>query len=116
MRATLTVARELLRCRLMEGGREALLERVAELLDAAATGAPPFCYQLTPQAAAGSHGRPRRARVLPGAPGGLVDVNMTHGGGRSAAPAPPQMDAGTSVAAYGPIGAPPCHPQDSMTG
>ena len=44
MRAALIVARELLRCRLMESGRDALLERVAELLDAAATGAPPFCY------------------------------------------------------------------------
>ena len=116
MRAALTVARELLRCRLMESGRDALLERVAELLDAAATGAPPFCYQLTPQAAAGSHGGPRRSRVLQGAPGGLIDTNMTHGGGRPTVPAPSQMGAGTSVAAYGPIGAPPCHPQDSMTG
>ena len=69
MRAALTVARELLRCRLMESGPNALLERVAELLDAAATGALPFCYQLTPQAAAGPHGKPRNARVLPGAPG-----------------------------------------------
>ena len=48
MRAALTVVRELLRCRLMESGRDALLERVAELLDAAATGVPPFYYQLTP--------------------------------------------------------------------
>ena len=77
MRAVLTVARELLRCRLMESGRDALLERVAELLDAAATGVPPFCYQLTPQAAAGSHGGLRRARVPPIAPGGLIDVSAT---------------------------------------
>ena len=110
MRAALTVARELLRCRLMESGRDALLERVAELLDAAATGAPPFCYQLTPQAAAGSHGGPRRARVLPGAPRGLVDINAIHGGGRPVAPAPPQMGAGMSVATHGPIGALPYHP------
>jgi len=48
MRAALTGARELLWCRLMESGRDALLERVAELLDAAATGAPPYCYQFTP--------------------------------------------------------------------
>ena len=48
MRAALTVARELLRCRLMESGRDTLLERVAELLDAAASGAPPFCYRLPP--------------------------------------------------------------------
>ena len=116
MRAALTMARELLRCRLMESGRDALLERVAELLDAAAKGAPPFGYHLTPQAAAGSHGGPRRAGVFPGAPGGLVDINMTHGGGRPAAPAPPQVGVGTSVAAYGPVGALPCHPQDGMTG
>ena len=45
-RATLTVARELLRCRLLEGGRDVLLERVAELLDAAASGTHPFCVQL----------------------------------------------------------------------
>ena len=44
MRAALTVAQELLRCRLMEGGRDALLERVAELLDAVASGALPFCF------------------------------------------------------------------------
>ena len=100
----------------MESGRDALLERVAELLDVAAMGAAPFCYQLTPQAAAGSHGGPRCARALSGAPGGLVDINMTHDGGHPAAPAPPHMVVGTGVAAYGPIGAPPCHPQDSMTG
>ena len=34
MRVAFTVARELLRCRLMESSRDALLERVAELLDA----------------------------------------------------------------------------------
>ena len=44
MWAALTVAQELLRCRLMESGRDALLERVAELLDTVAMGAPPFCY------------------------------------------------------------------------
>ena len=51
MRAALTVARGLLRCRLMESGHDTLLERVAELLDAAASGAPPFCYLLPSQAA-----------------------------------------------------------------
>jgi len=44
MRGALTMARALPRCRLMESGRDALLERVAELLDVAAAGAPPFCY------------------------------------------------------------------------
>ena len=42
------MARELLQCRLLEGGHDVLLERVAELLDAAASGAPPFCVQLPP--------------------------------------------------------------------
>ena len=48
-RAALTVARELLRCRLLECGHDVLLERVAELLEAAASGAPPFCIQLPTQ-------------------------------------------------------------------
>mgnify|MGYP006961253016 CR=1 FL=1 len=86
MRAALTVARELLRCRLMESGRDALLERVAELLDAAASGAPPFCSLLTPQAAAGSHGGPRRARVPTGAPPGFIDTGATNGAARLLAP------------------------------
>ena len=45
-RAALTVARELLQCRLMEGGRDMLLERVAELLGFTTSGAHPFCTQL----------------------------------------------------------------------
>ena len=49
MRAAIIMARELLRCRLAEGGRDALLERVAELLDAACRGAAPFCSLSTPQ-------------------------------------------------------------------
>ena len=40
------MARELLRCRLLEGGRDVLLERVAELLGFTASGAHPFCTQL----------------------------------------------------------------------
>ena len=66
--------------------------------------------------AAAAPGGPRRARVLPGTPGGLVDINAIHGGGRPIAPAPPQMGAGTSVAAHGPIGALPYHPQDDAQG
>jgi hypothetical protein len=42
MRAALLVARELLRCRLAESGHDALLGRVAELLDAACAGTEPF--------------------------------------------------------------------------
>ena len=55
-RAALMVARELLRCRLLEGGCDVLLERVAELLDAAASGTPPFCVQLPPQTQGGPCG------------------------------------------------------------
>ena len=54
MKAALTVARELLRCRLQESGHDILLERVGELLDAATLGVPPFCIQLPPQAPGGS--------------------------------------------------------------
>ena len=94
----------------MESGRDALLEHVTELLDAAATGASPFCYQLMPQAAAGSHGGPRRACVPPSVPGGFIDISTIHGGGHPLAPAPPQMGAGTSVIAHGPSEALPHHP------
>ena len=88
MRAELTVARELVRCRLMESGRDALLERVAELLDAAASGAPPFCHQLPPQATTGSHGGPRRDHAPSGVPGGFVNTSTAGGAGGSAAPIP----------------------------
>ena len=44
------MARELLQCRLLEGGRDVLLERVAELLGFSASGAHPFCTQLPSQA------------------------------------------------------------------
>ena len=59
MRAALLVARELLRCRLLDTGHDALLLRVAELLDAAATGAEPFCFRITSPE---TGGRPDRAR------------------------------------------------------
>ena len=72
------VARELMRCRLMESGRDALLERVAQLLDAATSGAPPFCSLLAPQVTAGSHGGPRCARVAPGTPLGFIDTDVTN--------------------------------------
>ena len=68
MKAVLTVVRELLRCRLQESGHDVLLERVAKLLDAAASGAPLFCVQLPPQALGGSRGGPIRAHAPPGAP------------------------------------------------
>ena len=86
MRVALTVARELLWCRLMESGRDALLERVAELLDAAASGALPFCYLLPSQAATGSHGEPGRNRMPSSVPGGFVDTSTAGGTGGPAAP------------------------------
>ena len=84
MRAALTVARELLRCRLMESGRDALLERVAELLDAAASRAPPFCYLLPSRAATGPHDGPRRNHT----PSGGLGASSTPG--RPTAPLPPR--------------------------
>ena len=116
MRPVLIVARELLRCWLMESGRDALLERFAELLDAAASGAPPFCTPLTPQAAAGSHGRPGHARVPTGAPPGFIATGATNGAVRPLAPAPPPLGAGTSAATYGPGGMQPYHPRGGTLG
>ena len=60
------MARELLQCRLLEGGRDVLLERVAELLGFAASGAHPFCTQLPSQAQSSPRGGPTRARGLQG--------------------------------------------------
>src|SRR3954464_15822698 len=62
----LTVARELLQCRLLEGGRDVLLEWVAELLGFAASGAHPFCIQLPCQAQGSPRGGSARARRLQG--------------------------------------------------
>ena len=76
MKAALTVARELLWCRLHESGHDVLLERVAELLDAAASGAPPFCVQLPPQAPGGSHAGPIHARVPPGKTQGFINTSL----------------------------------------
>ena len=109
MRAALMVARELLRCRLMESGRDALLERVAELLDVAASGASPFYSLLAPQAAAGPHGGPHRARAPTGGSPDLIDTGATTGAARPLAPAPPPLGAGTSAATYGPRGMQPYH-------
>ena len=64
MRAAVIVAGELLQCRLLESGREALLERVAELLDAACRGAAPFCTLPTSQAV-GGRPHPRHNRAPP---------------------------------------------------
>ena len=88
MREALTVARELLRCRLMESGRDTLLERVAELLDAAALGAPPFWYRLPPQAIAGPRGEPHHIRTPSTTPRGFINISMANGMGESEPPTP----------------------------
>ena len=97
MRAALTVARELLRCRLMESSRDALMERVAEPLDAAASGTPPLCSFLTPQVVAGPHDGPRRARAPPGAPAGFVGTGAPSGAGHPTTHVPPPMGVGVSI-------------------
>ena len=102
MRAALTVATELLRCWLMESGWDALLERVVELLDAAASGAPHFCYRLSPQATAGPHDRPHHNRTLSATPGGFINTSTASSVGGSAAPMPPATSTGASVATHGP--------------
>ena len=107
MRAALTVVPEFLRCRLMESGRDALLECVAELLDAAASGAPPFCYLLPSRAAIGPHDGPGCNDAPSGAPGGFIDTRMVGGARGPIAPTPPPT--GTSVAPHGPGEAPRYH-------
>ena len=82
MKAALTVDRELLRCRLQESSHDVLLECVAELLDAAASGAPPFCVQLPPQAPGGLHGGPIRACAPPGIPQGSANTSLAVSAGR----------------------------------
>ena len=89
MRAAIIVARELLHCRLAEGGHDTLLEQVAELLDAASRGAEPFCSLSMPQVVAEAGAGPRRARAPPGAPEGFDSNNMALGVVRPAATAPP---------------------------
>ena len=116
MRAALTVARELLRCRMMESGRDTLLERVAELLDAAASGAPPFCYRLPPQATAGPRGEPHHVCAPSATPGGFVNISTTGGVGGSNSPMPPSTSTSASVASHGPSEMPRYHPQDAMLG
>ena len=95
MRVAHIVARELLWCRLMEIGRDALLERVAELLEAACRGTPPFCSMATPQVVAEVRARPRRAHAPPGASRGSGDTSTGNGAGRPSATA--SLPGGTSA-------------------
>lgn len=93
-----------------------LLERVAELLDAAASGVPPFCFQLPPQAPVGSCGGPLRARAPTGAPHGFIDTSSAIDAGRQATPASPLTNEVMRIAAYGPGGLLPHHPRDGASG
>ena len=111
-RAALTVARELLRCRLLEGGRDVLLERVAELLDAAASGTPPFCVQLPPQTQGGPYGSVMCAHATSGRLQGPFSVNTPADTGRQVAPASSQASEGVPTVAFGFGGPPRHHPQD----
>ena len=110
MRAALTVARELLRCRLMESGRDTLLERVAELLDVAASGAPPFCHRLSSQATAGPRGEPHHIRAPSTTPGGFINISTAGGVGGSDSPMAPATSTSASVALHGPSRMPCYHP------
>ena len=106
-RAALTVARELLQCRLMEGGRDVLLEQVAQLLGFAASGAHPFCTQLPSQAQGGPCGGSARARRLHGY------SNASKAVGTRPAVAPPLLPAREEEgldATHGPSGQPRYHP------
>ena len=106
-RAALTVARELLQCRLLEGGRDVLLERVAELLGFAASGAHPFCTQLPSQAQDGPRRGSARARGLQGYPDTDEAVST---GPVAALTLLPASEEGL-VATHGPSGLPRYHPQ-----
>ena len=115
MKVALTVVRELLWCRLQESGHDVLLERVAELLDAAASGAPAFCVQLPPQAPGGSHGGPIHAHAPSGVPQGFNNTSLAVSAGRQAAPALPLVSEGMHIAAYDPGEPTPYHPQDGAS-
>lgn len=92
-----------------------LLERVAELLDAVASGAPPFCVKLPPQAPGRSYGGPIRARAPSGVPQGFINTSSTISAGRQVALAAPPMSEGMRISAYGLGGPPPYHPQDGTS-
>src|SRR3954470_11358392 len=94
-RAALTVARELLQCRLLEGGRDVLLERVAELLGFAASGAHPFCIQLPSQARGGTRRGPARVRR----PQGYPTTSESVGAGLTVALPPPPAREGEGLGA-----------------
>lgn len=74
MRAALVVAHELLHCRLAEGGGDALLSHVSELLDAAYGGTMPFRIMSASRTPQGACAHTKRVysplREEPGGPHG----------------------------------------------
>ena len=106
-RAVLIVAQELLQCRLMEGGRDVLLERVAELLGLAASGAHPFCTQLPSQV----QGSPRGGCTHARGPQGYSNTSEAVSTGLAGVLTPPPATEEGLVATHGPSGPPRYHPQ-----
>ena len=100
-RAALTVARELLQCRLLEGGHDVLLERVAELLGFAVSGAHPFSTRLPSQAQGDPRGGSARARGLQGYSNASEAVST---GPAAALPPPPPAKKKDSTRPAAPVG------------
>ena len=101
------VARELLQCRLLEGGRDVLLERVAELLGFAASGDHPFCTQLPSQAQGGPRGGHTCNRGLQS----YSNTSKAVSTGPAAAPTPLPASEEALVATHDPHGPPRYHHQ-----
>ena len=112
-RAALTVARELLQCRLLKGSHDVLLERVAELLGFAASGAHPFSTQLPSQAQGGPRGGSACARGLQGYSNASKAVSA---GPAAALPSLPVREEEGLDATRGPSGQPRCHPTVGASG
>ena len=106
------MARELLQCRLLEGGRDVLLERVAELLGFAALGDHPFCTPLPSQAQGSQCGGPTSNRGLQGYSNTSEAVST---GPAAALPPLPVREEGPD-ATRGPSGLSRCHPMVGASG
>ena len=90
----------------MEGGRDVLLERVAELLGFAASGAHPFCTQLPSQAQGGPRGGSTDTRGLQGYPN--TNEAVSTGPTKALTPLPASEEG--LVVTHGPSGLPHYHP------
>ena len=88
---------------LLEGGGDVLLERVAELLGFAASGAHPFCTQLPSQAQGSPRGGSARARGLQGYSNASEAVST---GPAAALPPPPAREEEGLNVTRGPGGRP----------